>query len=323
MNRPMKLAWAALVALLVLAGQSVPGALAAQEPATTSAAAIAERCRGPEHRQFDFWLGNWAVSDSAGQILGHNEITRVADGCGLYENWRGARGEGGVSVNTYDPALRRWTQRWVGAGSTLWLEGGLVGADMVLSGTAPRPTPRGPVLDRITWTPLPDGRVRQVWDVSSDGGQSWTRSFAGYYARRPDDTVSAAMDAVYARFSRAYRMGEPDSVVTLYTENPLYLPRQGPVLAGRQVLRTQFVFLDRIREAGGTAHLSFESVGRGASGELGWDVGYYTLQVQQADGTRTPAARGKFTTVWRRGADGAWRIHVDGFSPAPPPAPDA
>jgi hypothetical protein len=78
-----------------------------------------------------------------GQVIGHNEITRVADGRGLYENWRGACGDGGVTVNTYDPVLAKWTQRWVGASSNLWQEGGLKGADMVLSGTAPRPTPPG------------------------------------------------------------------------------------------------------------------------------------------------------------------------------------
>lgn len=133
----------------------------------------------------------------------------------------------------------------------------------------------------------------------------------------------AAMEAVYDRFTRAYRLGNADSVVVLYTDDPLYLPGRGPVLQGREVLRSQFTFLEEIRSSGGVAHISFESVGRGASGTVAWDVGYYTLQVERPEGVRSPPSRGKFTTVWRRDSDGGWRIHVDGFSPAPPPSEDA
>lgn len=129
----------------------------------------------------------------------------------------------------------------------------------------------------------------------------------------------AAMEAVYDRFTRAYRLGNPDSVVVLYTDDPLYLPGRGPVLQGREVLRSQFSFLDEIRSSGAVAHISFESVERGASGDIAWDVGYYTLEVERPGGVASPPSRGKFTTVWRRDSDGGWRIHVDGFSPAPPP----
>jgi ketosteroid isomerase-like protein len=135
--------------------------------------------------------------------------------------------------------------------------------------------------------------------------------------------VDSAMNGVYERFARAYRLGLPDSVVVLYTDQPLYLPGQGPVLEGREALRSQFAFLDQLRRNGATAHITFESVARGSSGQIAYDVGYYTIVVEQADGTRRPPNRGKFTTVWRRDAEGLWRIHVDGFSPAPPPDPPA
>lgn len=144
---------------------------------------VAPRCTAPEHRQFDFWVGEWTVRNQDGAVLGRNEITRVARGCGLLERWSGARGGTGISVNTYDDALGRWTQRWVGDGSTLWLEGSLRDGSMVLTGTAPRVTPNGTVRDRITWTPLPDGRVSQVWEVSSDDGATWSIGFHGLYER--------------------------------------------------------------------------------------------------------------------------------------------
>lgn len=148
-----------------------------------------ERCATPEHRQFDFWLGRWEVRDPDGEVVGHNEIRRVAGGCGLLEIWRGVEGGAGTSINAYEADLGRWTQRWVGTGSSLWLDGGIEkrpdGRSMVLAGTALRSTPRGPVLDRLSWTPLPDGRVRQVWETSPDGGETWEEIFVGLYVRMP------------------------------------------------------------------------------------------------------------------------------------------
>ena len=175
--------FASLPLLASCLGARARPARAQVAPSAAAAGVVAERCRAPEFRQFDFWLGGWEVRNPEGRLAGHNEIRAVSDGCALLERWSGATGGSGVSINTYDAERHRWTQRWVGDGATLWLEGELVGSEMVLRGTAPRATPRGPVLDRITWTPLPDGSVRQAWDVSPDGGSSWTTAFVGIYRR--------------------------------------------------------------------------------------------------------------------------------------------
>ena len=143
---------------------------------------ISEACSGPEHRQFDFWLGHWQVSDTAGSVVGTNHITLVANGCGLSETWIGENGNTGTSLNWYEPATGKWYQLWVGVGYYLRLSGGLEDGSMVLSGE--RETPQGTVVDRISWTPLADGDVRQHWEVSSDSGNSWQTLFDGLYERR-------------------------------------------------------------------------------------------------------------------------------------------
>lgn len=147
-----------------------------------AAGPIADACSAPEQRQFDFWLGDWEVTDTAGKVVGNNTITRVAGGCGLAESWRGAGGGEGVSLNWYEAKSGKWTQVWVGAGYYLNLTGGIEEGRMVLSGE--RETQGGSVIDRITWTPLDDGRVHQVWKVSQDGGGTWRVLFDGMYARR-------------------------------------------------------------------------------------------------------------------------------------------
>jgi hypothetical protein len=141
-------------------------------------------CTSPEHRQFDFWLGEWTVTRPDGRVAGTNRIERIEGGCGLQENWTAATGGGtGRSINAYSPQDGRWHQAWLGSGG-LWLHlsGGLRDGAMVLEGTVGR-APKL-VQHRITWTPMDNGRVRQLWEQSADGGVTWTVAFDGRYSKR-------------------------------------------------------------------------------------------------------------------------------------------
>ncbi|WP_245917623.1 hypothetical protein [Aureitalea marina] len=40
-------------------------------------------CCTPEHRAFDFWIGEWEVTNPDGSEAGVNTITRIEDGCVL------------------------------------------------------------------------------------------------------------------------------------------------------------------------------------------------------------------------------------------------
>lgn len=156
-----------------------------QQPGGAEPDSIAEACRAEEHRQFDFWLGDWSVTNPDGQVVGSNRITRIAGGCALLESWRSARGGTGNSINMYEPRSGEWAQVWVSPGLVLRLSGGMRDGRMVLSGE--RVDDEGPVTDRITWTPRADGTVRQHWRISRDGGESWQTVFDGTYRRVSSD----------------------------------------------------------------------------------------------------------------------------------------
>jgi hypothetical protein len=143
-------------------------------------------CSTPLHRQFDFWLGEWEVRDKDGKPQGENRISLVHGGCALLEEWRSARGSTGSSLNLYDASRKRWHQTWVdSSGGLLMLDGRFADGAMTLEGDAPDPKAReGVSRQRIRWTALPDGRVRQLWEGSSDGGQAWQVVFDGYYVRK-------------------------------------------------------------------------------------------------------------------------------------------
>lgn len=164
--------------MIVPLGVAFAAPVGAQESSPSAAAA----CDDDAFRAFDFWLGEWRVSDAAGREGGRSHISRISEGCALLEEWTNARGKTGTSLNMYDPGDGHWHQYWVGGdGTVLRLAGGLEGDTMSMTGVTA--TDSGPILERIRWAPQPDGRVEQRWDQSSDDGASWATLFTGYYER--------------------------------------------------------------------------------------------------------------------------------------------
>ena len=145
-------------------------------------------CDTDEHRQFDFWLGDWRVEDPAGVFQGTNLIVEQLDGCVIQENWTGAGGTRGHSYNLYYAAKGIWHQTWVdSSGSLLQLDGSFTDGKMVLEGTTPSSqNPDAMVFHRISWNVVdnnPD-HVRQLWEVSTDEGVTWRAIFDGQYYRQ-------------------------------------------------------------------------------------------------------------------------------------------
>jgi hypothetical protein len=157
---------------------------AAVTAASQTPAGQPKPCATAEYRQFDFWVGDWEVRGPKGAVAGTNRIERIENGCALQENWTGAGNVTGRSINAYSNADRQWHQAWIGSGGQfLHLVGGLRGTDMVLEGKSIDAKSR-PTIERITWTPQPDGRVRQLWEQSTDGRKTWSTAFDGMYVRK-------------------------------------------------------------------------------------------------------------------------------------------
>lgn len=117
-----------------------------------------------------------------GKTAGRNSITRELKGCVLHEHWSGAGGMNGQSFNIWDRVKKQWHQTWVADnGNVLLLDGSFQNGVMQLAGESGRPDSR--TLNRITWSPSTDGGVRQLWEVSNDGGKTWKTAFDGRYHR--------------------------------------------------------------------------------------------------------------------------------------------
>ena len=139
-------------------------------------------CGAPENRQFDFWVGDWQVHRPDGSFAGMNRITLEYGGCVIHEHYATGRSYSGESLNTYDAARKVWHQTWVDdSGLLLMLEGHWDGRSMVLEGIAAG-ADGALTKQRITWSPGPDGSVRQLWE-SANGKGAWVVVFDGRYTK--------------------------------------------------------------------------------------------------------------------------------------------
>jgi hypothetical protein len=173
-----------LAALLLTTSQAASPSPAAALPASPPPSPGAT-CQSASYRQFDFWIGEWQVTNQrppAGRTPppAKSRISRILNGCAVLEEYETAAGYAGKSLNFHDGKSWKWHQVWIDNGGTpLFLKGALQGQSMILQDDGGS----GPV-NRITWTPMEGGKVRQHWESSKDGGRTWQTVFDGLYTPR-------------------------------------------------------------------------------------------------------------------------------------------
>lgn len=157
----------------------VPGASSHAD--TTSTAP--PPCSGLEYRQFDFWLGTWALSWEGG--TGTNVISSEMGGCVIEENFTTSDDQPfvGNSLSVYDARSKTWKQTWVdNSGGYLDFEGGMVGDSMILarsfvdtSGTTR--------WQRMVFFNIEHDSLDWHWMKSTDG-KTWELAWAIHYTRQ-------------------------------------------------------------------------------------------------------------------------------------------
>ncbi len=164
---------------------TVPLATFAQQ---TAGAATPAPCSADAYRHFDFWIGEWDVTRAgAEKPSGANTISAQHGGCVILEEYV-AGAYTGMSINFYDGAAAQWRQTWIANdGAPLYLAGGLDdNGAMVLSDKGLASGDGSAPVNRISWTPNDDGSVRQLWEQSSDQGESWVVAFDGMYTKKAE-----------------------------------------------------------------------------------------------------------------------------------------
>jgi hypothetical protein len=176
---------AALPALAGILALTVGDTEVAREATESAArpAAPARPCAAPQHRQFDFWVGEWDVvlpTGKAGRAQpDHAPARRLRAARGVDRRERHARHEP-ERVRPRLEALAADVGRRLGNGARS--RGPVPGRPH-----GPRGGPAGEsgriAKQRITWTPQSAGGLRQQWESSIDGGKTWKTEFDGTYRK--------------------------------------------------------------------------------------------------------------------------------------------
>jgi hypothetical protein len=146
-------------------------------------------CTAPEHRQFDFWLGEWDVSPSgstSGIIVAESTITLHDQGCVILEYWRPFRGAHGHSINIYDAADQSWHQTWADAtGRRTEFRGTFHDGALYLDILNPPAGADGQIpRTRMNFQALNENTVRQWGEAFDAATNAWTVTWDLTYRRR-------------------------------------------------------------------------------------------------------------------------------------------
>ncbi len=142
-------------------------------------------CCTEKHQEFDFWIGEWTVTNPDGKLAGTNSIKKIQDQCVLQENWTSAQGNfTGTSNNFYNYKTKQWEQLWIdNQGQSLHLKGNRTGNQMILQTDEENDKEGNPFYHRVTWTYNADGTVRQYWETIKNNTEI-TVAFDGLYRKK-------------------------------------------------------------------------------------------------------------------------------------------
>jgi len=148
---------------------------------------IAQR---PTPLDFDFWIGRWDVYKyGTDTLVGLSKIERAFNGTAIKEHYQSTRfAYYGESFSAYNRITGKWEQHWVdNSGTVLNIQGAKEENQMILT-SCPDTT-----CNRVVWTDIPDGTVRQEWFQQRKGTENWNKVYDGHYkpADRNDDVKIA------------------------------------------------------------------------------------------------------------------------------------
>lgn len=158
------------------------------DPSPQIAPAFCEE--NPGFGDFDFWVGEWNVytNNEPRRFAGTNSITKHHANCLVKETWVDVAGNGGFSINFYNPLRGEWRQVWVANGYSIDYTGGLNDrGQMVLEGHIDNYGPGTSQKFRGIWTPQDNGDVIQRFEALNPETDQWDVWFEGRYVRKDTD----------------------------------------------------------------------------------------------------------------------------------------
>jgi ketosteroid isomerase-like protein len=126
-----------------------------------------------------------------------------------------------------------------------------------------------------------------------------------------------AIRAIGGKWRELYTAGRFSEIPDLYTDDMMVMPRGRPTIVGRDAMRRSIGGL----AAGRRVDISVAEREAYVVGDYGWFVGDFKVSYTPTTPNASVVTEyGRSLILFRRDADGQWRIHRDMDNPAPLPA---
>ena len=118
--------------------------------------------------------------------------------------------------------------------------------------------------------------------------------------------VRQAIEEANVKFGDAVRMADAAALASLYTEDARLLPPNSEMIEGKEGIEA---FWGGGLEMGikGAVLTTVDVLGLG---DMVCEIGEYDLTIQP-EGQEEIKDRGKYLVIWKKAADGTWKLHVD------------
>ncbi len=148
-------------------------------------------CTNKTCRAFDFWIGDWEAYGKNGDKAGDSKISLILDSCVIFEEWTSASQQKGFvfkgkSFNTYNAATKQWQQTWVDntGNTTEYLRGTPTDRQIIFYADKVINNKGESFMRRLTFIKITQDKVRQLGEMSVDGGANWTIEYDLEYRRK-------------------------------------------------------------------------------------------------------------------------------------------
>jgi ketosteroid isomerase-like protein len=118
----------------------------------------------------------------------------------------------------------------------------------------------------------------------------------------------ASIRAADAAWLKAYAAKDVDKSVAFFDEQGSMLVPNSPILTGKDAIAKFIARGFALRDYKITWHPKKAGVAR--SGELGYTSGTYKMSSKNAS-AKTISDKGKYLMVWKKQADGSWKVLFD------------
>lgn len=135
--------------------------------------------------------------------------------------------------------------------------------------------------------------------------------------REGSQAARAEIERLGHQWEEAANTGQVERLMEVYAADAVILPPGGPLIEGtatiRELFRQEFETFD--------TKIAFTTQELEVEGDLAYRRGTYVWRGTERGSGRVLETTNKFLEIWKRQSDGSWRIAIDTWNAAGPPAP--